>query len=109
MSNAGNFLGKPFRHNRGAGNDAARPNNYFLKGAKRMGQAIGIDFGTTNTVVSYKNKRGNLKQLDYNGHILIPSVIYFKTKDNYLIGYSARNNLATNPAACVENFKSKLC
>lgn len=73
-----------------------------------MGQAIGIDFGTTNTVVSYKNKRGNLKQLDYNGHILIPSVIYFKTKDNYLIGYSARNNLATNPAACVENFKSKL-
>ena len=73
-----------------------------------MGQAIGIDFGTTNTVVSYKNKRGNLRPLNYNGNILIPSVIYFKTKDNYLIGHSAKNNLATNPAACVESFKSKL-
>ena len=73
-----------------------------------MGQAIGIDFGTTNTVVSYKNKRGNLHPLKYNGEILIPSVIYFKTKDAYFIGNAARNYQATYPDACVANFKSKL-
>lgn len=73
-----------------------------------MGQAIGIDFGTTNTVVSYKNRRGNLHSLDYNGNTLIPSVIFFKTRDNYLIGYSAKNNQETNAEACVANFKSKL-
>lgn len=73
-----------------------------------MGQAIGIDFGTTNTVVSYKNKRGNLHPLKYNGNILIPSVIYFKTKDTYLIGYPARNYQLNSADACVANFKSKL-
>ena len=73
-----------------------------------MGQAIGIDFGTTNTVVSYKNRAGNFRQLDYNGKTLIPSVIFFKSRNDYVIGFKAKNNRVTFPAACVENFKSHL-
>lgn len=30
-----------------------------------MGKEIGIDFGTTNTVVSYYNKKDRLRQLKY--------------------------------------------
>ena len=73
-----------------------------------MGQAIGIDFGTTNTVVSYMNKAGNFKQLEYNGNPLIPSVIYFKSKSDYVIGTRAKNFRITAPKSCVENFKSHL-
>ena len=73
-----------------------------------MGQAIGIDFGTTNTVVSYKNKRGNFRQLKYKNEVLIPSVIFFRTRDDYVIGYPAKNQLVSNSAACVQNFKSNL-
>lgn len=73
-----------------------------------MGKAIGIDFGTTNTVVSYMNKNGHLRQLDYQGETLIPSIIYFKTKDEYVIGYPAKNASKTSPSACVDSFKTKL-
>lgn len=73
-----------------------------------MGQAIGIDFGTTNTVVSYMNRAGNFKQLEYNGSPIIPSVIYFKSKSDYVIGMRAKNFRITAPKSCVENFKSHL-
>ena len=73
-----------------------------------LGQAIGIDFGTTNTVVTYKTKRNNYRQLDYNGETLIPSVIHFNTKDNYDIGYIAKNHRLTDPKSCIDNFKTDL-
>lgn len=55
-----------------------------------MGKEIGIDFGTTNTVISYINKKGKLRQLKYEGQEIIPTVIYFLSKDEYLIGNDAK-------------------
>ncbi len=73
-----------------------------------MGKEIGIDLGTTNTVVSYVNKKGKLRQLRYDGKEIIPSVIYFQSKSEYFIGDKARKFLKENPQAGVANFKSTI-
>ena len=38
---------------------------------------LGIDFGTSNTSISYLNKTGNIKVLKYNNSSTIPSIISF--------------------------------
>ena len=74
-----------------------------------IGKEIGIDFGTTTTIVSYTGKKnGNLKQLKYDGDKMIPSVIYFKSKDEYDIGATAVTRSTLHPMAGVANFKSHL-
>ena len=74
-----------------------------------MGKAIGIDLGTTNTVISYVNKNGKLRQLRYdNKETIIPSVIYFKSRNEYYIGSTAKKMLELNPAAGVRNFKTRM-
>ena len=73
-----------------------------------MGQAIGIDFGTTNTVVSYIDKNKRLQSLKYKGKEIIPSVLFFKSKDEYIIGDRAKKMKVTNPRAAADNFKSRL-
>jgi molecular chaperone DnaK (HSP70) len=70
-----------------------------------------IDFGTSNTVISYLNEVSDIKYINdkNNGEILIPSTIYFfkdtinennkisdlKYKEHYEIGYSANDNYKT--------------
>ncbi len=73
-----------------------------------MGKEIGIDLGTTNTVISYVNKDGKLRQLRYNQETIIPSVIYFVSKSEYFIGSKARKFLQQNPSAGVRNFKTRM-
>ncbi len=73
-----------------------------------MGKEIGIDFGTTNTVVSYVNKSGNLQQLRYDSKKIIPTVIYFQSQDEYFIGEKAKKFLAEKPQAGADNFKPKI-
>ena len=73
-----------------------------------MGKEIGIDLGTTNTVVSYVNKRGNLRQLRYDNDEIIPSVIYFRSQSEYFIGNQAKKLWQMNPQAGVANFKTTI-
>lgn len=73
-----------------------------------MGIAIGLDFGTTNSVVTYEDVNGKLKTYKQNGSPLIPSAIYFKTKDDYVIGQKALAMSAKNSAGLVIGFKTKL-
>ncbi len=73
-----------------------------------MGVAIGLDFGTTNSVVTYEDKDGKLKSFKVNGSPLIPSVIFFKTREDYLIGQKALNRSGQNPAGAISGFKTKL-
>ena len=74
-----------------------------------MGKEIGIDFGTTNTVVSYYNKKDRLRQLKYEGKSIIPSVIYFKSKEDILIGSAAKKKLQfLKNGAGVDNFKPQI-
>lgn len=71
-----------------------------------MGKEIGIDLGTTNTVVSYVNKKGKLRQLRYEQNEVIPSVVYFTSEKEFEIGEKAKKKLLYNPEAGVANFKS---
>ncbi len=73
-----------------------------------MGKEIGIDLGTTNTVVSYVNNKGKLRQLRYDSKEIIPSVIFFQSKDEYFIGGKAQKFLSDNPAAGIANFKTRI-
>ena len=73
-----------------------------------MGRAIGIDFGTTNTVVSYWNKNDKLSAIRYDGSFLIPSVLFFRSRNDYYIGNRARRLMLIQPEAGVESFKSHL-
>src|SRR5574344_420695 len=75
-----------------------------------MGQVLGIDFGTTNTVVSYfskPDKHGDrqIRQLRYDGERIIPSVVYYLTKDEYIIGVAAKNRKANRDEAGIDSFK----
>lgn len=73
-----------------------------------MGKEIGIDLGTTNTVVSYVNKSGRIRALRYDKSEIIPSVLYFRTPDEYFIGGTAKKLLTQNPAAGIANFKTSI-
>ena len=74
-----------------------------------MGKEIGIDFGTTNTVISYYNKKGRLRQLKYKNNAIIPSVIYYKAKDDFIVGSEAKKIAAfTKNGAGVASFKPQV-
>ena len=73
-----------------------------------MGKEIGIDLGTTNTVVSYINRKGKLKSFKFEGKNVIPSAVYFLSEDEWEVGYIAKNKGIMNPKAYVDNFKSNM-
>lgn len=75
-----------------------------------MGQTIGIDFGTTNTVVSYVNKKGKIISLKsrINNSVTIPSAVYYSSEDDYDIGEIAIQKSQLNPRGLVTSFKSDI-
>jgi molecular chaperone HscA len=55
-------------------------------------KAIGIDFGTSNSLISYCDKNGNIKIIpDENGNKIIPSKISLDQNGDILIGNEAKN------------------
>lgn len=82
-----------------------------LTGGQIMGKEIGIDFGTTNTVISYMTNSGHIATMYFTANQrrdVIPTVMYFKSKDEVLIGLTAKNKGIVHPRACVKNFKTFL-
>ena len=74
-----------------------------------MGQTIGIDFGTTNTVVSYKNKNGKIVCLrDSNNSKGIPTALYFRNENEYVIGEEALSLAEADNIEPIVSFKSHL-
>jgi len=71
-----------------------------------MGQNIGIDFGTTTTEASYIDKNGFSRAINLEKNCdNIPTVLYFKSKDEYIIGNMAYKKSFAYPKACIKNFK----
>jgi molecular chaperone DnaK (HSP70) len=70
---------------------------------------IGIDFGTTNSVVAVLSAREKsglaLVRDDSSGKELIPSVLVFDDPETYKIGESARNEADTAPDRTVRSIK----
>lgn len=75
-----------------------------------MGQVIGIDFGTTTTEVSYI-KDGSVRSLKLeDGNYYIPTVIFFESEYDYIIGKRAEILSRNQDYSCavIRNFKLDL-
>lgn len=59
---------------------------------------IGIDLGTTNSVVSYRQSDGQVKVIpNPEGNAITPSVVAFKAGGEQIIGDAAKRQAVTNP------------
>jgi molecular chaperone DnaK len=69
-----------------------------------MSRIVGIDLGTTNSLVAYVD--GGIPKVipDGEGRALLPSVVAF-TPDGVVVGEAARRQLARNPARTVYSVK----
>ena len=69
-----------------------------------MEKNIGIDFGTTNTVIYTRDLKGKLKKI---GGKSIKSAIYFLSKEDYIIGEDALHHADNyrHAQALVTDFK----
>lgn len=70
-----------------------------------MGKIIGIDLGTTNSVMAYMS--GGKPQVipSSQGSNLIPSVVAFDDKGNELVGTPAKNQSVVNPTGTIYSVK----
>jgi Fe-S protein assembly chaperone HscA len=71
-----------------------------------MSRIVGIDLGTTNSLVAYVDDRTGLPVVipDRDGRRLLPSVVGF-TPDGIVVGEAARRQLARRPADTVYSVK----
>jgi Fe-S protein assembly chaperone HscA len=71
-----------------------------------MSRIIGIDLGTTNSLVAYVDETTGLPRVipDEDGRALLPSIVSF-TADGVLVGEAARRQLVRRPASTVYSVK----
>lgn len=70
---------------------------------------IGIDLGTTNSVVSYRQADGKVKVIpNPEGHNTTPSVVAFKANGEEIIGDAAKRQAVTNPENTISSIKRKM-
>ena len=71
-----------------------------------MSRIIGIDLGTTNSLVAYVDETSGLPRVipDAEGRTLLPSIVGF-TPDGLIVGDAARRQLARRPADTVYSVK----
>jgi molecular chaperone DnaK len=70
-----------------------------------MGKIIGIDLGTTNSVVAIMEGKEPKVITNEEGGRLTPSVVAFDDKGEVLVGQIARRQAITNPEATVYSIK----
>ncbi|MFO0678312.1 MAG: Hsp70 family protein [Polyangiaceae bacterium] len=70
-----------------------------------MGIAVGIDLGTTNTVVGAVQDGKAMTLADENGRRLIPSVVSFHPSGKVLVGNAARERRLVDAASTVYSVK----
>ena len=66
---------------------------------------VGIDLGTTNSLIGVFNENGSQLIPNALGEYLTPSVISVDDKGTILVGRAARDRLVTHPANTVAAFK----
>lgn len=70
-----------------------------------MPKVVGIDLGTTNSLVATVREGVPVILRDVDGHGILPSVISVDEKKNIIVGREARENAAHNPAETVYSVK----
>jgi molecular chaperone DnaK len=70
-----------------------------------MGKILGIDLGTTNSVVAYMSGGKPTVIANAQGSRLTPSVVAVDDKEQVLVGAPARNQAVTNPLNTIYSVK----
>ncbi len=81
------------------------PNYCYIKELEKMAKAIGIDLGTTNSVVSVMEGGEPKVIVNSEGDRVTPSVVAFGKDGQRLVGQVARRQAITNPENTIYSIK----
>jgi Fe-S protein assembly chaperone HscA len=70
-----------------------------------MGRVVGIDLGTTNSLVAYVADAGPVVIRDAGGDALVPSIVSVADDNTFFVGREAQRRLLTAPARTVYSVK----
>ena len=73
-----------------------------------MSRAVGIDLGTTNSVVSVMEGGDPIVITNVEGGRTTPSVVAFDKNGNILVGEPAKNQAITNPEQTISSIKREM-
>jgi molecular chaperone DnaK len=77
-----------------------------LSGRPKSARVVGIDLGTTNSLVAYMSDNGPEVIRDESGNGLVPSIVYYDhEQDILLVGEEARDRLITEPRKAIYSVK----
>ena len=69
-----------------------------------MPKIVGIDLGTTNSVISVM-RRGVVETIPVEGRTTTPSVISYRTDGSLLVGQSAKSRMLLDPESTIASAK----
>ena len=69
---------------------------------------IGIDLGTTNTVVSYVKSDGRYEYVKFGGKPICPSVLYIQDSNNIVVGNKAVKYATSKPKKIIKSAKTHM-
>lgn len=67
--------------------------------------AIGIDLGTTNSLVATIQSGMSTVLQDEDGHALLPSVVQYLPDDNVIVGHAAQSSQSADPKNTISSVK----
>lgn len=77
-----------------------------LSGRPKSGRVVGIDLGTTNSLVAYMGDSEPEVIRDESGNGLVPSIVFFDDNEKRLVvGDEARDKLITEPRRAIYSVK----
>jgi molecular chaperone DnaK len=77
-----------------------------MSGRPKSNRVVGIDLGTTNSLVAFVGPHGPEVIKDEAGYALVPSIVYFDARQRrLLVGEEARERLITEPHKAIYSVK----
>jgi Fe-S protein assembly chaperone HscA len=77
-----------------------------MTGRPKSGRVVGIDLGTTNSLVAFMGESGPQVIRGENDDALVPSIVFYdQEKKRLLIGEEARERLVTEPRKAIYSVK----
>src|SRR5262245_28214537 len=77
-----------------------------MTGRPKSRRIVGIDLGTTNSLVAYISDDGPRVIRDQSGNALVPSIVYYDAEQmRLLVGDEARERLITEPRKAIYSVK----
>src|SRR5256714_8544063 len=82
-----------------------RDKSYLASRITSMNEIVGIDLGTTNSLIGVMDAGFPILIADKNGARLTPSVVHFPAKGNPLVGQPAARMRALKPTQTIYSIK----